>query len=203
MSARIKGVSPINTLAILREVLGGTRFHSVVAACPLETQQLIRRTLVAGEWISVELWAPFLQAIFEQVFRNDEAQFRRLLRAVSKRDFSTVYRQYVTQTSPMQVLDQAPNLWTSYFDSGSLQRAPQGGEAGESSGAENDPRIILQMRDLETSFPVYAVAMHAYLEQVLIMAGARQVVIERRNEQLRDGKLSCDYLVDLAPQTAT
>jgi hypothetical protein len=203
MSSRIKGVSLINTIAILGEVLGSNRFQTLVSTCPQETQQLIRRTLVAGEWISVDLWAPFVQAVFEHAFRKDEAQFRRLLRAVCKRDFSTVYRQFVTQTSPEEVLDNAANIWSAYFDSGTLSRvaSPEEPPADASSDDAATPRtrIKLQLRDLDTHFPIYSIAMHAYLEQVLSMAGARQVSITRTLVKIREGKLSCDYLIDLGP----
>lgn len=225
MSSRIKGVSLINTLAILREVLGGNRFQALVSTCPQETQQLIRRTLIAGEWISVDVWGPFVHAVYEHVFRQDEVQFRRLLRAVCKRDFNTVYRQHVAQTSPQEVLDKSSSIFGAYFDGGSLLRTtispsltkddlgPTAAEATAEETAEQemappaelslprvaapDDRIVLQLRDLETHFPVYAMAMHAYLEQALLMAGARHVTITRVREQLREGKLSADFLVDL------
>lgn len=232
MSSRIKGVSLINTLAILREVLGGNRFQTLVSTCPQETQQLIRRTLIAGEWISVDVWAPFIQAVYEHVFRKEEAPFRRLLRAVCKRDFSTVYRQYVTQTSPQEVLDKVSSIFGAYFDGGSLERVtssfeptPDEAEATDEELAEQaaapteelaapptptpqtveppDARIRLELRDLETHFPVYAMALQAYLEQVLHMSGAPHATITRVRQQLRDGKLSADFLVDLGEQPAT
>ena len=37
MATRIRGATLINTLAILREVLGATRFQAIVAGCPART----------------------------------------------------------------------------------------------------------------------------------------------------------------------
>jgi hypothetical protein len=53
------------------------------------------------------------------------------------------------------------------------------------------------MRDLETEFPVYAITMHAYLEQLMIMTGAQRCTIRRARERLESGKLSCDYIINL------
>ncbi len=190
MAARIKGASLINTIGILREVLGVARFQEIVALCPPPTQNLIRRTLIAVEWVALDQWAPFVQTIFEYICRKDEHQFRRLMRAVCKRDFSTLYRSYIAQTSPQGVLEKSSTIWSSYFDSGSLVLAPV--EPGQ------DPlQPILQMRDLETSYPVYAMTMHAYLEQLMIMTGAQRCTIRRAHEQLENNKLSCDYIINL------
>ena len=190
MPTRIKGASLINTIGILREVLGGTRFQEIVARCPVQTQNLIRRTLIALEWVPLEQWAPFLQAIYEHVCHKDEPQFRRLMRAVCKRDFSTLYRSYISQASPQSVLGRMDGIWSSYFDSGSLLLAPDQPDVGSQ-------RYTLQLRDLETQFSVYAMMMHAYLEQLMFMTGAKSCTIQRGHKTLENGKLSCDYTVQL------
>lgn len=190
MAARIKGESLINTIGILREVLGVARFQEIVALCPPGTQNLIRRTLIAVEWVALDQWAPFMQTIFEYICRKDEHQFRRLMRAVCKRDFSTLYRSYIAQSSPQAVLEKSSTIWSSYFDSGSLTLAPE--------SADHDPQQpVLQMRGLETEFTVYAMTMHAYLEQLMIMTGAQRCTIRRARERLDDGKLACDYIINL------
>src|SRR5262249_46579784 len=146
MGARIKGASLINTLAILREVMGVSSFQTIVDGCPPETQQLIRRTLVAVEWVPLVLWAPFLQTIYERTCKKDELQYRRLLRAVCKRDFSTVYRVYMHQATAETVLTRTATIWSAYFDTGSLTL--------ESSEVRDGKlHAVLQMRDLETSYP--------------------------------------------------
>lgn len=188
MTAHIRGASLIHTLGILREVLGASRFQTIVESCPARTQQLIRRTVVALEWIPLELWSPFLQAIFEHTCHKDELQFRRLLRAVYKRDFTTLYRAHLQTTTPQAILQKAAELWASYFDTGTLTLAPS-----ETIGQSP----IVQLRGMETSFPLYFVTMQAYLEQLMIMAGAPRCTIARAREQLTDGRLSCDYIVNL------
>ncbi len=195
MPTRTKGASLINTIAILREVLGAARYHGVVEACPQETQQLIRRTLVATEWVPLELWTPFLQAIYEQVCRKDELQYRRLLRAVCKRDFSTVNRLLLSPSSPQTILEKSSDIWSAYFDTGTLKL-----ESMEVQGKRE--QATLQMRDLETQFPLHTLTMHAYLEQLMLMAGAQACTVQRTKEQFRDGKLACEYIVSFERNSA-
>lgn len=192
MPPQIKGAFLINTMAIVREVLGTTRYQQVLQACPAETQQQLKRTLVAVEWVSMALWSPFLQAVFENGCRKDEQLYRRLLRAICKRDFSTVYRAYLNNATPDSILNKLPNIWSAYFDTGTM--------AHVSSEPEGDKtRATVQMRDLETSLPLYAVTMQAYLEQLVLLAGGRQCTVQRVRERLHGSKLSCDYLIEYSP----
>lgn len=194
MPARIRGATLINTLAILREVLGASRFQAIVSSCPERSQQLIRRTLVASEWIPLDVWAPFPQAIFEQTCRGDEMQFRRLMRVICKRDFSTIYRGQLQLSSPAAVLSRSAEIWAGYFDTGSLTL-----DAANPTASSDQP-VVLHMRGLETTFPLFAAMVHAYLEQMLSMAGAQRYTIMRAGERLVDGKLGCDYIIDLLPE---
>lgn len=106
-----------------------------------------------------------------------------------KRDFTTLYRAYLTQATPQDVLRKTSNIWAAYFDSGTLTVA-----RGES--VAGDEPVKLEMLELETTYTVYAMMMHAYLEQLMVMAGAKTCTIQRSRERLLYGKLSCEFLVD-------
>ncbi len=188
MATRTKGASLINTIAILREVLGPARYTTVVEGCPADTQQLLRRTLVASEWVPLDLWTPFLQAIYEQVCRKDEGQYRRLLRAVCKRDFSTVNRLLVSPTSAQTILDKSADIWSAYFDTGTLKL-----ESLKLDGRRE--HATLHMRDMETRCTLLTLTMHAYLEQLMLMSGAQNCTVQRSGELLENDKLRCDYII--------
>ncbi len=186
--SRVKGVPLINSIGVLRDMLGPARLQAMTKLFPAESQQLFSRSLVALEWVPLDHWAPVLQVVFEQLFRKDELQFRRLIRAICKRDFSGVYRVYVKNTSPHEVLSKAASIWTAYFDTGSLTCEP----AEVSSGLQ---QATLKMRDLHTEFPIFALVMLAYIEQILDMAGAENCTVQRGKELLMLGRLSCDYQI--------
>lgn len=188
MSAKIKGSAVISTLGIFRAVLAGSTFESLVESCPPETRQLLRRTLVAVEWVPLKVWTPFMQAVFAGPCHGDELQFRRLVRAVCKRDFTTAYRVYLNVATPELILSKMSSIWCGYFDSGSLSLG-----VTEIEGSRY--KATVRMRDLETQFPLHVPILHGYLEQILLMAGAQQLVILRANEFSQYGKLHCDYLV--------
>lgn len=191
MPAKIKGATLINALAIVREIASPARLQALIDACPTETQQLMRRTLMAIEWISVDSWSPFLQILFDQLAARNEDHFRRLLRSICKRDFSSVYRIYIQGATPATILNKAPNIWSAYFDSGSLTTT-------ELHVREGASRALLQMRDLETSSSIYAMTVHAYIEQLLIMTGAQTSTVQRLRETHRDTRLSCDFAISFS-----
>lgn len=190
MASRIKAASLINAIMIVREVLGAARFQALVERCPAETQPLLRRTLVAVEWVALDQWAPFLAALFENVFRRDEPQFRRLLRAICKRDFSTVYRVYLNHASPHGVLSKATSIWAAYLDTGSLTTEPK-----EITSA--DRQVVIHLRGLESGHSFLTMVVHAYIEQLMAMAGADACTVQRSSEQQTRGLLSCDFLITL------
>jgi hypothetical protein len=152
---------------------------------------MLRRTLVAAEWIPLSQWAAFLLVIFEHVCRRDEQLFRRVLKTICKRDFSTSHRAYLHETSPPKLLNGLAKIWSAYFDTGTLTTDPQ-----EVTGKER--LVVVHMRDLETEDRLLTMLVHAYLEQLIAMAGSESAVMARSNEQLRDGKLSCDYAISFA-----
>lgn len=190
MPTRIKGATIINTLSIVRELVGSDGMQSIITSCPRETQQLLRRTLMAVEWVSVDVWSPLLIAILDRVTARDENKYRRLIRAVCKRDFSGTYRIYLQNADPMALLEKLQSIWSAYFDSGTLSAVPQDAKNGVQ-------QVILELRNLNAADPIYLVTLHAYIEQLLIMAGAQKATVQRRRESHLDGRLACDYLVTL------
>lgn len=191
MAACIKGATIINTISIVREILGSDGTQSLIASCPRETQQLLRRTLMAVEWIDVDVWSPLLMGLLERVTGRDEVKYRRLVRAVCKRDFSGMYRIYLQNVDPPALLDKVQSIWSAYFDSGTLSAAALEPKNGTQ-------QTVIELRNLVSSSPIYLATVHAYIEQLLTMAGAQKSVVQRRRESHLDGRLSCDYLVTLS-----
>lgn len=186
MPTRIKGATLINTIVTVRELTGPVVFQALVDGCPAETKQILTRTLMAIEWVPVDSWSPFLTAMLERLAKRNEEQYRRVIRAVCKRDFTTVYRALMQGATPVSILGKMQVIWNAYFDSGTLQVRP-----GQTLGQTQRTEFLL--RDLETSSNIYALTVQAYLEQVLNMAGALSVTVHRQKELLKDGRLSCDY----------
>jgi hypothetical protein len=190
MGSSIKGATIINTLSIVRDLMGSDGAQAIIASCPRETQQLLRRTLMAVEWIDVDVWSPFLSAILERVAGRDEVKYRRIMRAVCKRDFSGLYRVYLQNADPYKLLEKVQSIWSAYFDSGTLSASALEPKNGLQQS-------LLELRGLESTAPIYLVTLHAYMEQLLIMVGAVKSSVQRRRESHLDGRLSCDFLVTL------
>jgi hypothetical protein len=106
-----------------------------------------------------------------------------------------VNRLLLSPTSPQTILEKSAEIWAAYFDTGTLKL-----ESTEVSGKRE--QATLQMRDLETQFPLITLTMHAYLEQLMLMSGAQACTVQRTKEQSRDGKLACEYIISFERNSA-
>lgn len=192
MPSRLRGAHLISAVAVVREVIGPVQYSALITACPPETRQLLQRTLVAVEWVPVDLWFPFLQTLFEQICQKNEAHLRKLLRATCKREFSSIYRAFLNQVRSGRILfGKTAAIWSAYYDSGSLSAEPLAPQNGQQ-------RYLLRLRDLETRYPICLVGIQAYIEQILSMVGVKSLTVQRSAEQLRDGRLSCEFTVQFS-----
>jgi len=183
MPARIKGATILSTISLVREACPPQKYQELVANCPPDTQQLLRRTLVALEWLPADVWAPFLVILLNQICRRDEGKLRRLMRGVFQRDFTTTYRASLAGMTADGLLTKLPTLWPLLFDGGSL-RAQALGTSGT---------VLVELREFPTVSTIYAVVCEAYVEQLFTMVTAGRVEVRRLREQLSNGLLSCDY----------
>lgn len=188
MLTRVRGATLINTMALVRELVTSQRYQQLIDQCPSETQHILRRTLVAVEWIPVDNWSPFMEAIFEHVVRRDEDQYRRLMRAVCKRDFTNVYRTTLNGVTARALISMLPQLWNTFFDSGVLTTR-------EIASHDGVTQAQAEIRDFETKSMIFAPMIHAFIEQLLIMTGAQKLLVTRVRDSRRDGFMSCDYLI--------
>ncbi len=188
MPSRLKGATILNTLSILRENMDRQRFQSLVDACPPATQQFLQRTLMAVEWVSVDIWGPMLAVIFERLTNRDELKFRRFMRNVCKRDFAGPYRVYVLNADTTALLHKLQAIWSAYFDSGSLFATPK-------ETVKDRQSYLLELRGLEAESVLYLFAVHAYIEQLLILVDAKNPVVTRQRDLQLVNRLSCDFTV--------
>lgn len=188
MSARLKGGTLLSTMAVVRELNPGPRPDDWIRSCPQETQQLLTRTLLAIEWVSVDLIAPFLQVLLTQFCQRDEQRFRKLMRAVFKRDFNNTYRMILNTMTGALLIPRLPAIWANGFDGGVLK-------AQVSSSAENVHRGQVEIRDFVCQSAIYGLVFDAFLEQLVVQVGARNHLVTRTRESHRDGVYSCDYML--------
>ncbi len=186
--ARIKAASIINNIELARELLGARRLDELVAALPPDTQALFARRLFAVEWLQADHWLPFQGAMLAEHFHGDEAAFRGYARKVCELDFNTFYKVIIRfLISPESLLERTGKLWSTYSDEGTLdveRGAPVDGHA----------RVTLKLTGFRTRHDVFGVLLHAFIEQLLRMAGARDIDVDRRVNRVVDGALETELV---------
>lgn len=188
MASKIKGAALTSGIALFEELIGPRRLQQIVATCPPETQRLMARTILGVEWIPLDVWGELMQRLYVEALGADENKLLRLIRAACQRDFSTTYRPFVANVQPAALLAKIPQLWPQFFDSGTLTVGPI-----ERQGERSV--VTLQLRNLEAPTAVFTIIIQGYLEQMLTMAGARELEVQRQREKLFNGRVSCDWRI--------
>ncbi len=190
---RLKAASLINNIAIAREVLGEGKLGELLKPLPEETRALFGRRLLAVEWIDADEWLAFQQAMLDVNFGGDEARMRQLMHKVCERDFNTFYKIILKLSSARTVLTRAPKIWMTYAEPGELQVAILKEKDGVTEA-------MVRLIGFETNHQVFAVLLHAFIEQVLRMTGAREIDVKRTRldhspgNARTPGRLSVDLL---------
>jgi hypothetical protein len=188
--ARLKAASLINTIDLARELMGEERLTELVATLPPDTQALFARRLLAVEWVEADHWLPFQQALLYEHFEGDEMSFRAFIRKVCERDFNTFYKLVIRLIlSPDMLLDRTAKLWSTYSDGGALEIASR----------EKLPvghRVTLKLSAFKSEHAVFGVLLHAFVEQLLHMSGARAPEVRRPVNRVVLGEVETELVAE-------
>jgi hypothetical protein len=188
--ARLKAASLINTIELAREHMGEERLKELVATLPPETQALFARPLLAVEWIEADHWLPFQQALLYEHFDGDEMEFRAFVRKVCERDFNTFYKIVIRIIySPESLLERTSKLWSTYSDSGSLEVVSR-----EKMAVGH--RVTLKLSAFKSEYAVFGILLHAFVEQLLGMSGARAAEVRRPMNQVVLGEVETELVAE-------
>jgi hypothetical protein len=188
--ARLKAASLINTIDLAREVMGEERLNELVSTLPPETQALFARRLLAVEWVEADHWLPFQQALLYEHFEGDEMAFRAFIRKVCERDFNTFYKIIIRMIlSPDSLLERTAKLWSTYCDSGRLEVASREKLAVGHS-------VTLKLSAFKCEHAVFGILLHAFVEQLLQMSGARAPEVRRTVNQVVLGEVETELVAE-------
>lgn len=187
MQAQTKGANLVNTITVVRERLGEQEFNALVEELPPNTRTLLKRRIFAVEWIPLSDWMPFLEAIFVKKCASNELVWRQWARAFCERDFNSVYKMFLKLGSPDFLLDRTARVWSTYNNTGKL-------EIVEKGTTGNDKRITLRLMDFEP-YPLYAVSIHGFIEQLLAMSGAKTTSVVMSKREVSNDRMMVEYTV--------
>jgi hypothetical protein len=188
--ARLKAASIINTIDLARSVVGEPRFGEMISTLPPATQALLGRRILPVEWIEADHWLPFQQALLYEHFEGDEMPFREFVRKVCERDFSTFYKLIIRMImSPDGLLERTAKLWSTYSDSGRLEVAGR-------EKLEVGQRVILKLSGFQSEHSVFGILLHAFVEQLLKMSGARAIEVRRPVNRVVLGEVETELIAE-------
>lgn len=184
MKAHNKGANCANTVACLRTQLGPDELEALVQSLPPTSQALMRRRLLAVEWIPAQEWAYVLEAVCDH-FDRDRAKMIALSREWCRADFNSVYRFFLRFGSPEFILSRTSKVWRTYFDVGELVMTN-----GRKEGTRH--HFSAELRDF-APWPLFTVNLQGFIEEVLVLSGAKATEVRSGTPEIRDNRLSCRY----------
>lgn len=172
----VKGASVGGVVAQLKQELGEGGFAELLAKMPARAAELGKRRILAVEWIPLDEWLPFNEAIFSHVCKRDTDAYIRFVRRGCERDFNLFYRMLLRIGSPAFIVEKGAQVFNKYHqDAGTY-------EVVERFSKEGRDHIVSRV----TGFPPWEperYVIRAFLEQLVEMSGAKEVrVVERRCE---------------------
>jgi hypothetical protein len=170
--------------------MGEERLRELVATLPAATQALFARRLLAVEWVEADDWLPFQQAMLAEHFGGDEMAFRAFIRRVCQRDFNTFYKIIIRMIlSPESLLERTAKLWSTYSDSGSL-------EVVSREKLSVGHRVMLRLSAFKSEHEVFGILLHAFVEQLLQMSGARAPEVRREVNRVVLGEVETELIAE-------
>ncbi len=187
----MKAGSMVHTIELARAELDAATYARIVASVPEATRELVSRPLLAIEWIPAETWLPFQRALSSMGFDGDERRHRKFMHAVCEKDFNVFHRMILKLASPLFVVERATGLFSTYSDTGKLV-------VGEVVRDGKAASIRVTLDDFETVDGMMGVLIHAFIEKILMMTGARDVDVKRTRNDATNGRLRTELDVRFA-----
>lgn len=178
----MKAGSMVHTIELARAQLDAATFARILASVPEATRELVSRPLLAIEWIAAETWLPFQRALLAIGFEGDERRYRKFAHTICEKDFNVFHRMVLKLASPLFVVERATGLFSTYSDTGKLI-------VGEVVRDGKAASIRVTLDDFETADGMMGVLIHAFIEKILMMTGAREVDVKRTRNDVTTGRL--------------
>jgi hypothetical protein len=187
--ARLRAASLIHTLDLAQKEVGIDRLRELVATLPRETQELFNRQLTASDWIEADHFLPFQQALLYEHFDGDEMPFRAFIRRAREREFNVFSKLFIRAAWPAEsLLRRTARRWSSWSDSGRLEVAREKIEVGR--------RVNLKLTAFKSEFVVFGIVLHAFVEHLMEMTGARAPEVRRPVNRVVLGEVETDLVVE-------
>ncbi len=184
----IRATSVVNGIALLKEKLGAERFAAMVQRLEPAPAALLRRRILAVEWLPMADWVSIFEAAAEDLHKNDPEQTLALLHELCALDFNTVYRFFLRLAPKAMLLSRAGKIWKTYHTVGTLS-------ALEEKQVGKHHRLRYTLTDYEP-IPIVALALQAYVGQIITMMGARSAATRVERCDVVDNRLAVEVVAE-------
>jgi hypothetical protein len=161
---KIKGNAFLTYIDYFKDKFGPDAINIIKATMSAEdSSQLFNKKILTVSWIEYSTHIRFLLAA-DKIFGSGDGQV--ILdggRWCARKDFSGMYKIFIAVASPMFLLKKVPNMWRTFYNSGSMQ-----------AEALSDTHIQLVLTDFPNIPEKHELEQLYYFEEILLMAKAKK-----------------------------
>ena len=179
----IKGTGYKSEVMFIKKKYGDAVFDQIVARLSPEDQKVMKGAVLLDHWYPSAILERYRQAIVAHFKEEGMAVMEEMGRNSADFALTTIYRVFLSITSPMFIIKKAGNLWPRYFDTGRVEVIENG---------KND--VTIRIRDWEDASTTLCPLMRGYFAKTMELSGGRLVQVrEQACRAKRDPY--CEYRV--------
>jgi hypothetical protein len=188
--ARVKTASLGRSIDLARQLMGEERIREVVGKLPAQTQLLLSREARSAEWVDLDHWLPFQQALLDEHFEGDDVQFRGFVRQTCAHDFGLFSKLAIRlMLSPERLLRRIAKRWPAYSDSGNF-------EVVSKEKLEAGRRVSVKLSAFKTEHTVFGIMLHGIVEHLVLMTGGRAMEVRCTGNRVVLGEVETELVVE-------
>lgn len=188
MIGNIKALTIINTVTLLKAQFGEGPFNQFIERLPSDLQVFGKRRILAVEWVDLDLWMRFQTQLLEQLFGGIPEAYAHFMHRRIEADFGQSYKSLIRFGAPSFVVERAPKVWSTYFDTGRVRIVQK------PARATPETPLIVRIEDF-ASFPVAAAIFQGAIEKLLLMSGAKAPMVTLASQETSMGRLNLEYRI--------
>ena len=179
----LKGTGFKSEILYIKKRFGEEMQDRIVSTLPPEDQKLLKGAILLDRWYPAAVLERYRQAVVAQ-FKDEGLAIMEAM-GQNSADFAltTIYRVFLSLTSPMFIIKRANSLWPRYFDTGRVEVAENG---------KTD--VTVRIRDWEDASLTLCALMKGYFAKTMELSGGRMVQVKKLS-CLSKGAPCCEYRV--------
>ena len=162
-----KGTGYKAEVLFIKKKYGDQTYTQILAALPAEDQKLLSGAILLDQWYPSAVLERYRQAILSHFKDEGFAVMEEMGRNSADFALTTIYRVFLSLSSPMFIIKKSGSLWPRYFDTGRVEIVENG---------KTD--VTVKIVAWEDASPSLCALMRGYFAKTMELSGGRLIQVK-------------------------